>query len=185
MTDKVLQQAESEFQKVLDHLKGEYSRLQIGRASAALVEGLIVEAYGSKQPLKAVGSVSVPDPKTVQIQPWDKSMLSEIEKAIRNSDLNLAPTNDGVVVRLNIPPLTEERRRDLTKVVSRLAEESRITVRHARQKAHDQLKDMEKKSEITEDQARSAEKKLQDRVDKINGDIELLAKNKEKDVMTV
>lgn len=185
MIDKVLQQADGEFQKVLDHLKGEYSRMQIGRASAALVEGLTVETYGSRQPLKGVGSVSIPDPKTVQIQPWDKGLLAEIEKAIRNSDLNLSPVNDGVVIRLNIPPLTEERRKDLAKVVSRLAEEARITVRHARQKAHDQLKDMEKKSEITEDQARMSEKKLQEKVDKVNMEIEMLAKNKEKDVMTV
>lgn len=185
MPEKILQQIDGELQKAVEHLKGEYARLQIGRASAALVEGLAVEAYGSRQPLKAVASVSIPDSKTVQIQPWDKSMLAEIEKAVRNSDLNLTPVNDGVVIRLNIPPLTEERRRDLTKVVSRLAEEARITVRHVRQKAHDQMRDMEKRSAITEDQARNGEKKLQEKVDGINGEIEMMAKNKEKDVMVV
>jgi len=185
MVDNVLQQAEAEFKKAFEHLKSEYSHLQVGRASAALVEGLSVDAYGMKQPLKAVGNISIPDPKTIQIQPWDKGLLTEIEKAIRNSDLNLAPVNDGVVIRLNIPPLTEERRKDLAKVVHRLAEEARIAVRHVRQKAHDDLRDMEKNSQITEDQMRGGQKRLQEKVDHINGEIETLAKNKEKDIMTV
>lgn len=183
--DQILAAADSEFSRIMEHLKGEYARLQIGRASAALVENLQVEVYGSKQPLKAVASISVPDAKTIQIQPWDKSQLSVIEKGIQVSDLHLTPLNDGVTIRLNIPALTEERRKDLSKVVNRLAEDSRIAVRHGRQKAHDEIKSKEKTSLLTEDQAKLAEKKLQEKVDRINGDIEHMAKNKEKDVMTV
>ncbi len=185
MVDPLLQQLDGHLVKIVSHLKEEYSRLQVGRASASLVEHLTVDAYGSRQPLKAVGNISVPDARTLQIQPWDKSLLSEVEKAIRASDLNLAPVNDGMVIRLNIPPLTEERRRDIAKVVNRLAEEARISVRHARQEAHDQLKGLEKESKITEDQLRGGEKRVQEKIDKINGEIEQLAKSKEKDIMTI
>jgi ribosome recycling factor len=185
ITDNLLQQAEGEFKRIIDHLKLEYSRLQIGRASSTLVEGLMVEAYGTRQPLKAVANVSIPDPKTIQIQPWDKSQLGAIEKAIQVSGLNLNPTNDGIVVRINIPPLTEERRKDLTKVVQRLAEEGRISVRHTRQNTMDKFKTMEKNKEITEDEAKTSENRLQARVDTINKDIEALAKNKEHDILTI
>ncbi len=185
MLEALLKKTDDDFARVMDHLKGEYSRLQIGRASAALVEHLLVDAYGAKQPLKTMASITIPDPKTVQIQPWDRSLLSEIEKSIRNSDLNLAPTNDGVVVRLNLPPLTEERRKDLAKVVGKLAEEARISIRRSRQEMHDDMKTKEKDSSITEDQLHVYEKKLQDRVDKVNLEIETMAKNKEKDIMTI
>lgn len=183
--EELIQNAQSEFAKITDHLKSEYSRLQTGRASAALVEGLMVEAYGTKQSLKGMASISVPDAKTVQIQPWDKSLLSAIEKAIQTSDINVSPANDGIVIRLNLPPLTEERRRDLTKVVGRMAEEARISVRNVRQKVHDKGKEMEKNKELTEDQMKLFQKKLQEKVDAANMEIEKMAKNKENDVMTV
>ena len=185
MLDGLFQETDREFSKVLEHLREEYTKLQIGRASAAIVEGISVEAYGSKQALKAVASVSCPDAKTIQIQPWDRSLLSAIEKAIQVSDLNLNPLNDGVYIRLNIPPLTEERRRDLAKVVHKMEEESRIGIRHARQKFLDQMKSMEKDSKITEDQVKSFEKKLQEKVDKYNSEIETSAKKKEQDIMTI
>lgn len=185
MPDAILKQFQEDSDKVLEHLQHEFSGLQIGRASAALVEGIEVEAYGTKQPLKTIANVSVPDPKTVQIQPWDKSQLGPIEKAIQNSDLNIAPVNDGAVVRLVIPPLTEERRKDLTKVVHRLAEEARIAIRNARQKGHDKAREMEKSSDITEDQLRGFEKKLQQHVDDMNSKVEESAKKKEQDIMTV
>jgi len=183
--EEVLHTAQTDLTKVFEHLKSEYSRLQVGRASAALVDALMVDAYGSKQPLKAVASISVPDARTVQIQPWDKSQLAAIEKAIQQSDLNLNPVNDGVFVRLTLPPLTEERRKDLSKVVHRLAEESRISVRNVRQKAHDKVKEMEKNKELTEDQVKSFQKKLQDKVDATNLEIEKMSKSKENDIMTV
>lgn len=180
-----MQQLQADLDKTTTHLKDEFSRLQIGRASAALVEQLEVEVYGSKQPLKAVATISVPDAKTIQIQPWDKANLGPIEKAVQLSDINISPVNDGAVVRLNIPPLTEERRKDLTKVVHKLAEDARIAVRNARQKAHDAVKNKQKSSEITEDDARHADKLLQEKVDKANQQIEEMAKGKENDVMTV
>lgn len=183
--DELLQQAQGEFAKILEFLRGEFSRLQIGRASSALVEGLMVEAYGSKQQLKSLAGVSIPDAKTIQIQPWDKSLLAPIERAVQTSDLNLTPLNDGLVIRLNLPPLTEERRRDLTKVVHRMTEEARISVRNARQKAQDKAKEMEKNKELTEDQVKGFQKKLQDKVDATNLEIEQSAKTKENDVMTV
>ncbi len=183
--EELIQQAQTEYTKIIEHLKSEYSRLQIGRASAALVEGMMVEAYGAKQPLKGMASISVPDAKTVQIQPWDKSLLSAIEKAIQSSDLNISPANDGIVIRLNLPPLTEERRKDLTKVVSRMAEESRISVRNVRQKIHDRAREMEKNKQLTEDQIKLFQKKLQDKVDNTNLEIEKMSKGKENDVMTV
>lgn len=185
MTDDLLKQAQSEFDISLQHLKEEYSRLQIGRASPSLVDGIQVEAYGTKQPLKAMASISIPDPKTIQIQPWDKSQLQPIEKAIMNSDLNISPVNDGISLRINMPQMTEERRQEMSKIVSRLAEEARIAVRHPRQKVLDKAKDLQKNGEITEDQLHSFEKQLQEKVDKINKEIEEAAKAKEQDVMTV
>jgi ribosome recycling factor len=185
MLDALLQKTDTGFNKVIEHLRDEFSRLQVGRASATLVEHLTIEAYGSKQPLKGVASISIPDSKTVQIQPWDRSLLAEIEKAIRNSDLNLAPTNDGIVIRLNLPPLTEERRKDLAKVVGKLCEEARISIRHERQEMHDEMKKMEKSNQVTEDQLHTYEKKLQDKVEKMNLEIESMAGNKEKDIMTI
>ena len=185
MIDQLLQQANKEFNGAADHLKSELSRLQIGRASAALVDAIQVEAYGTKQPLKTMASISVPDAKTIQIQPWDKSQLGLIEKAIQNSDLNISPINDGVSVRLSMPTLTEERRVELAKVVGRLAEEARISVRHPRQKALDKVKELQKNGDITEDQLHSFEKQLQEKVDSTNKQIEELAKAKETDVLTV
>ncbi len=185
MTEDLLKQAQAEFDQAFAHLKDEFSRLQIGRASAALVEGIQVDAYGVKQPIKAMASISIPDAKTIQIQPWDRSQLGVIEKAIQNSDLNIMPVNDGIALRINMPQMTEERRKELSKVVHRLAEEARIAVRHPRQKAIEKAKELQKSAEITEDQLKGFEKQLQDRVDKVNQEIETSAKNKEQDVMTV
>lgn len=185
MSDQILQQASADFDQTLIHLKDEYARLQIGRASAALVEAVQVEAYGTNQPIKAMANISIPDAKTIQIQPWDKGTLGAIEKAIQNSDINISPVNDGIAIRLVLPQLTEERRRDLSKVVGRLAEDARISVRNIRQKNHDKVREMEKNGEITEDQLHVFEKRLQESVDKANNKIEELSKSKESDVMTI
>ena len=185
MVDDLLKKADADFSNAIEHLKKEFAGLQIGRASAALVDHLEVDAYGSNQPLKTLANISIPDPKTVQIQPWDKGMLQAIEKANQNSDLNIAPSNDGVVIRLSIPPLTEDRRSELTKVVHRMAEDARIHVRQGRQKVLDKAKEMQKSSELSEDQLRSCEKRLQEKVDSTNSDIENLSKSKEKEMMTV
>ena len=185
MSETIILNAEQDFQNAITHLKEEFAGLQIGRASAALVENIDVEAYGSVQPLKSLANISIPDPKTIQIQPWDRGQLQAIEKAIQNSDINITPSNDGIVIRLSIPPLTEERRQELSRVVHRLAEEARISVIQARQKVHDQIKEGHKNGEMTDDDKTSAEKKLQEKVDEVNKTIEDLAKSKESDVMKV
>ncbi|MBP9771194.1 ribosome recycling factor [Candidatus Gracilibacteria bacterium] len=184
-SDQVLSVASQEFEKAVAHLKDEFNRLQLGRANPSLVENVHVEIYGAVQPLKAVASISVPEPRTLMIAPWDRSTLAAIEKGIVGSGLGLNPVNDGIVVRINIPALTQERRADLTKVVKKLSEEARIGVRTARQDAQNGLKAMEAKSEITEDDLRGSTKKMQDNVDEINKKIDDLAKQKEQDIMTV
>lgn len=177
--------SQAEFQKVENHLQEEYSRLQVGRANPSLVEGVMVEVYGSMQPLKAVAGISIPDARTIQIQPWDRGSLAPIEKAILASNLGLNPVNDGIVVRINIPQLTEERRKDLVKVVHKLAEEARISIRNYRQDAHSEFKKLRADSAITEDDQKLGEKLLQEKVDKANENIEHAAKAKEQDVMTI
>lgn len=177
--------ADLDFQKALAHLKAEYSRLQIGRASPSLVEDIKVEAYGSLQPLKGMASVSVPDPTVLQIQPWDKSVLGAIERAIQAANLGLNPINDGRVIRVPMPPLTEERRKELSKVVHQMAETAKISIRTSRGTAHGAFKTMEESKEITEDDRRLAEKHLQEKVDAANKEIEELAKKKEQEIMKV
>jgi ribosome recycling factor len=183
--EQLLKNLDESLKKAVDHLHDDYASLQIGRASAALVERVMVDSYGSMQPLKAVASITVPDAKTVQIQPWDRGMLAAIEKGIQLAEIGLNPQNDGIVVRLNVPPLTEERRRELTKVVSKMAEEAKIGVRNVRHDAMEQLKKAEKANEITEDQQKYGEKEIQQKVDRTNEEIEKAAKSKEADVMKV
>ncbi len=177
--------AVSEFNKAIEHLKEEFSRLQIGRASSALVENVPVEVYGNTQPLKAVASITIPEPRTITIQPWDKGNLAAIEKGIVGIGIGLNPVNDGNFVRINIPPLTEERRKELTKKVGALAEDARIRVRNARTDAHNEFKKLKTSSDITEDDWHDADKDLQKKVDDVNDKIAELAKNKEQDIMTI
>lgn len=180
-----IQRAIQDFEKTIAHLKTEFSKLQIGRATPALVEDLKIEAYGSLQLLKAVASISIPEPKTICIQPWDKSNIALIEKAIYASQLGLAPTNNGVSVIITLPPLTEERRLELVKVVFKLAEEARITIRNVRQVAHTAFKTMENSKEIGEDERVRSEKELQVKVDEYNKKVDEAAKAKEADIMKI
>ncbi len=184
-TQPYIDTAKKNFATAVAHLHEEYAKLQIGRASAALVEDVKVDAYGTEQPLKAVASISIPDPRTIQIQPWDKGTLNQIDVAIQKSGLNLTPVNDGVVVRISIPPLTEDRRVELSKLVHKFAEDARISVRNYRQIAHDAFKKLHTDKEIGEDDFHHANKLLQDEVDKTNKEIEEIAKAKEQDIMTV
>ncbi len=181
----LINDADALMKKALEHLKDEFAKLQVGRATPALVEDVKVDAYGSLQALKAVASVSVPDAKTIQIQPWDRGLLGAIEKGIQIANIGLTPNNDGVYIRINIPPLTEERRRDLVKVVGRYAEEAKITIRNLRQETNNTLNTMKKNSEITEDELHGGTKELQLHVDKHNLEIESMSKKKEQDIMTI
>jgi ribosome recycling factor len=183
--ESILKKLDDELQKTLEHLHEEYAAMQIGRASAALVERIQVEVYGVVQPLKAIASISVPDARTIQIQPWDRGTLAAIEKAIMLAELGLTPQNDGIVVRLNIPALTEDRRRDLTKLVSKMAEEAKISVRNVRHEAMEEIKKDQKANLVTEDQQTFAEKKIQEQVDAANESIEKASREKEADVLKV
>lgn len=177
--------AQADFQKTIQFLKTEYAKLQIGRSNPAFLEDIKVEAYGTQQPLKALASISCPDAKSLVIQPWDRGVMAAVEKAILISGLGLTPVNDGRVLRINMPPLTEERRKDLVKVVHKMAEEARISIRQSRQKAHDVIGQEEKAKTISEDDARLGEKHLQEKVDHMNKEIAELAKKKEEDIMKI
>lgn len=172
-------------QGALTHLREEYSRFQTGRASVGLVDGLTVEVFGTSMPLKGVASLSTPEANQITIQPWNRDHLTAIEKAIRESNLGLNPSNDGLMIRLIIPPLTEERRKDLVKLVHRYAEDTRVSIRNTRHEALKKLEAMEKNKEISEDELKGKEKVLQKEVDDFNLKVEEEAKRKEKDIMTV
>lgn len=166
--------------KILQYLQTEFGKLQTGRANASLIEGISVDAYGQKMDMKAVAGISIQDARSIVIQPWDRGVLQAIEKAIQQSDIGVNPVNDGTVIRLNLPPMTEERRGQLVKIVQKLAEEARISVRQARQKAHDAIK-----QDPNETLRGSLEKQLQTEVDAVNGHIDELRKKKEEEVMKV
>lgn len=185
MVENTIQTAKNSFQAAVERMKEAFKKLQVGRASAALVDGVMVEMYGAHQPLKAVANISIPDPKTISIQPWDKSALGAIEKGILAANLGLNPMNNGVSVLINMPPLTEERRVEVAKRVRELAEEAKISVRNARQDAVNAMKRAKDEKQITEDDFFGGEKKLQEAVDESNKQIEEAAKEKEQDIMKV
>ncbi len=168
-------------ESAVKHLEGEYVKLQAGRANAGMVEGIKVESYGTLQPMKAVATITIPDPKTIQIQPWDKTALPAIEKAIMEANLGVNPSNDGVCVRINLPQPTEERRLALVKTAKQLAEDAKISIRQARQHMIDELK----AEELPEDELKGQTNKLQEQVDAMNKRVEEIFKNKEKDILTI
>lgn len=185
MSEQVINEAKQKMQSALKFLHDEYAKFQTGRASVALVDGLMVEVFGTKMPIKGVASLATPESNQITIQPWNRDHLPAIEKAIRESSLGLNPNNDGILIRLIIPPLTEERRKDLVKLVHRYAEDTRVSIRNARHEALKKLEAMEKGKEISEDELKVKEKALQKEVDEMNANVEEEAKRKEKDIMTV
>jgi len=168
-------------EKVLEHLHAEYSKLQTGRANAALVEHVMVEAYGQKQDLRSIAGISVPDARSIVIQPWDKSVLGKVEAALNELDLGTSPVNDGSLIRINLPPMTEDRRKEMTKIVHQLAEEARISIRQQRQTVNDEIKD----EENDEDRRYTLLEELEKAVKSGNDKIEESKKKKEEEVMTV
>ena len=185
MATDVLSEAEDKMKKAVEVLTKDLASIRTGRASTALVDRLQVEYYGTPTPLNQLASVSVPEPRLLVIQPWDKTALSAIEKAILKSDLGLTPTNDGNVIRLAIPPLTEERRRDLVKLVRRRIEEGRIAVRNVRREAHEDLRDLEKEKLISEDEFRRSNDRLQKLTDAMIEQVEKVGQKKEEEVLEV
>ena len=181
MPDVRIDAFNAEVEKVLHYLHGEFAKLQTGRASAALVDHIEIEAYGQKQQLKTIAGISIPEVRTIVIQPWDKSIMGDIEKALQQADLGTSPVNDGTVIRINLPPMTEERREQLKKIVHQLAEEARISVRQQRQTVHDKIKNDEK----DEDVRFTLLEELDKAVKEGNEKIEESMKKKEQEVMTV
>lgn len=171
--------------KTIESVKGDFASVRAGRANAGVLDRIQVEYYGTPTPIQQVASISTPDPRTLQIQPWDGSVLKAIEKAIQTSDLGINPQNDGRVIRLAFPQLTEERRMELTKQVRKYGEGGKVAIRNIRRDAMDALKAMEKKSEITEDDRKESEKELQDLTDKRCKEIDALTAAKEKELMAV
>lgn len=183
--EKILENAKIDMEGGTDRLKSELSKLRTGRANASLVENISAEYYGVMTPIKQLASISIPEPRTIAISPWDKNAIKVIEAAIRASDMGLNPGNDGQVVRINIPALTEERRKDLVKVLNQKAEEARIGVRNSREDAWKEISEKEKEGELSEDDKFRAKERLQKVVDEYNGKIEEMRTKKEEEIMTI
>jgi ribosome recycling factor len=183
--EDLLSQTEGRMKKAIDALKHEVQSVRTGRAAPSLVEQLEVEAYGVPTPLIQLGAISAPEPRTIVITPWDKSLIKAIEKAIQSSDLGLAPNNDGNLIRLNIPALNEERRRDLVKLLHKKIEEGRVEIRTLRRHAHDEMKSKEKSSGVTTDDVKRAEAQLQRITDRYVLMADEIGQNKEKEILEV
>ena len=171
--------------KALDHLADEFGAVRAGRANAKVLDRIIVEYYGSETPLNGVATISTPDARTLVIQPWDTNLLKDIQKAILSSELGINPQNDGKVIRLVFPQLTEERRKELTKQVKKYAEDAKVAMRTIRRDGMDYIKKLKKDSQITEDEQKKAEKDLQDLLDKYTKKADEALAAKEKELMSI
>ena len=176
---------DEKMQKTIEVVKSNFAAVRAGRANAGVLDRITVEYYGAPTPLNQVANIGSPDPRTLTIQPYDMSLLKAIEKAIQTSDLGINPQNDGRVIRLSFPQLTEERRKELTKQVRKYGEEGKVALRNIRRDAMDDIKKKTKKSELTEDDQKKLEKELQDLTDKRCKDIDELTAKKEKELMAV
>lgn len=180
----VLDEASEQMEKALAHLEYELVRVRTGKANPALLDSVMVEAYGSMMGLSSVANVTTPDARTLLVQPWDKSTIRAIETAIINSNLGLNPGNDGEVIRINLPPLTEERRKDLLKIAKAMGEDAKVAIRNGRRDANEKIKKLVKDG-LAEDEAKNAEAKVQVITDKMSARVEEILAAKEKEIMTV
>ena len=176
---------DAKMQKTIEVVNSDFASVRAGRANAAVLDKLVVDYYGTPTPIQQVASISSPDPRSLMVSPWDSSLLKAIEKAIQTSELGINPQNDGKVIRLLFPQLTEERRKELTKQVRKYAENGKVAIRNIRRDAMDRLKAAEKKGEMTEDDRKDCEKELQDITDKNCKKIDELCEKKEKELMAV
>lgn len=184
-TKDIFTSHEDRMRKALEALRKEYGSLRAGRATPALLDKVTIDYYGTPSPVNQVANISVPEPRMIVIQPWEKNMLGTIEKAIMKSDLGLTPNNDGSVIRLSIPQLTQQRRTELVKVVHKKAEEARVAVRNLRRDANDACKKLEKDKLISEDEAKKAQEDMQKLTDKYIKEIDQIMAVKEKEIMEV
>jgi ribosome recycling factor len=185
MHEALIKDMEARMQAAVDLLTREFAGVRTGRANTALLDSLRVEAYGNMTAINQLASVSVPDPKTLLIQPWDASQMSAIEKAIQKSDLGLTPANDGKVIRLTMPTLTEDRRKQLAKTVGKFAEDARVAIRNVRREANDKLKGLARDKKVSQDEERRGHDSIQKSTDRFIGKVDELTKKKEGEVLAI
>jgi ribosome recycling factor len=185
MDPKIQAETKQRMDKTIESLRGEFAKLRTGRASVALLDGVRVDSYGSLMALNQVATLSVSDSRTIVISPWDKSLLQEIERAVHKADLGLQPVNDGKLIRISIPPLTEERRKDLVKVAKKAGEESKVAIRNARREANEGVKKVQKDGKISEDDLKKWEAEIQKMTDQYVTQIDTVLANKEKEIMEI
>ena len=185
MMEALFAKTKEKMEKCLDALERDYKAIRAGRANPAILDKVMVDYYGCATPINQMAAISVPEPRMLMIQPWDASTLKEIEKAINTSDIGINPSNDGKVIRLSFPPLTEDRRKELVKDISKRAEEAKVAIRNVRRDAMDDLKKLKKDNEITEDDQKNGEKKLQDITDSYIKQSEEIEKKKEQEILAL
>jgi ribosome recycling factor len=185
MVKDLVNKTRTGMEKSIEAMKKEFTRVRTGRASIALLDDVRVDYYGTPTPLNQIGTLAVPEPRLITIQPWEKRLIPEIEKAIFKSDLGLNPVSDGSLVRIAIPPLTEERRKEMVKMLKRMGEEAKIAIRNARRDANESLKKLEKEKEISEDELKRGEKEIQDLTDQFVRKADEVVAAKEKEVMEI
>ncbi|NLV68328.1 MAG: ribosome recycling factor [Spirochaetes bacterium] len=185
MLNDILSDVEERMQKSIKALQKDFSTIRTGRANPAMFEGLKVSVYGSEMPLNQVATISIPEPRLVVIQPWDRSNLGEVEKAILRSDLSITPSNDGNLIRLQIPELTEERRKEYVKLAKGKSEECKVAIRNIRRDGNEMVKSLEKDKEVTEDESKGTQDKIQKLTDKYIDETQKLTDNKEKEILSL
>jgi len=185
MYDDVIAKSDTGMEKAVEALKKELNKVRTGRASTALLDDIRVDYYGTPTPLNQIGTLSVPEARLITIQPWEKHLVPEIEKAIHKSDLGLNPSSDGQLIRIAIPALTEERRKEMVKLVKRMGEDAKVSVRNVRREANEKLKKLEKDKEISEDELKRGEKEIQDLTDSFVGKVDEVVAKKENEVMEI
>lgn len=185
MEDKVVKEAEAKMEKTLNTLKTDFNKVRTGRASLALLDDIRVEYYGTPTPLNQVANLAIPEPRLITIQPWDSTITADIEKAILKSELGLTPISDGKTIRITIPRLTEERRKELVKVVRKMAEGAKVALRNIRRDANDQLKGLEKNKKISQDRLHQLMDKIQNSTNKFIEKVDEVVSAKEKEIMEI
>ena len=185
MIKDIIQKADDKMKKTISVLKSDLSTLRAGRANPTMLDRIKVDYYGSPCPLSQVANISAPEPRVLVIAPWEKSLMKEIEKAILTSDLGINPSNDGSVIRLVVPELTEETRKNLVKVVKKTGEEAKVALRSIRRDANDKVKALKKDGEITEDELKNAEDKVQKTIDNFSKEVDTIVAAKEKEIMSI